>query len=93
MCGVLVVSFCSVFARRFFRIQHRDDFPDETVLTRHQSGVENQQKHSRPALAHGPSEKNGEGTVKHVSRRERRAQERAEKKRAKRDARVRNNVN
>ena len=93
MFGELVASIRSDIVRRFFRIQHRDDFPDETVLTRHQSGVENQQKHSRPALAHGPSEKNGDGTVKHVSRRERRAQERAEKIRAKRDARVRNNVN
>ena len=90
MFSELVASIRSDIAHRFFQIQHRDDLPDETVLTRHRAGVENQRKGSGSISARDPSEDDGDVKVQRVSRRERRAQERAAKKRSKRNARVRN---
>ena len=91
MFSELIASIRADIVRRFFRIQLQAPVEEETVLTRHRDSLT-----GAPAAAEGPpvaalpaASANGDGQAPRLSRRERRARERASKKRAKRGGRQR----
>ena len=91
MFSELIASIRADIVRRFFRIQLQAPVEEETVLTRHRDSLT-----GAPAAAEGApvaalpaASANGDGQAPRLSRRERRARERASKKRAKRGGRQR----
>ena len=92
MFGELIATIRSDIVRRFFRVQIQDPVQEETVLTRHRDSEAAQPADSadRPAAVAQPAgATNGAGRAPRLSRRERRARERAAKKRNRRRSRQR----
>ena len=91
MFSELIASIRGDIVRRFFRVQIHDPVEEETVLTRHRDSLADTPAaaDSPPVAAPPAAATNGAGKAPRLSRRERRARERASKKRAKRSTRQR----
>ena len=92
MFSELIASIRADIVRRFFRVQIQDPVQEETVLTRHRDSQAAlpADPEDRPAAAGQPARAtNGAGQAPRLSRRERRARERAAKKRNRRRSRQR----
>ena len=91
MFSELIASIRGDIVRRFFRIQIQDPVAEETVLTRHRDSLTDTPAaaHAPPAAAPPAGKTNGAGQAPRLSRRERRARERASKKRDRRGTRQR----
>ena len=86
MFSELIATIRGEIVKRFFRVQLQNDLSEETALSRHREAVDNFKPSNQAETS--PSTQNTKGgQAPTVSRRERRAQERAEKKRDRRKRR------
>ena len=87
MFSELITTIRGEIVKRFFRVQLQNDLSEETALSRHREAVDSFRPSNQAATS--PSTQNTKGgQAPTVSRRERRAQERAEKKRDRRKRRA-----
>ena len=86
MFSELIATIRGEIVKRFFRVQLQNDLSEETALSRHREAVDSFKPSNQDETS--PSTQNTKGgQAPTVSRRERRAQERAEKKRDRRKRR------
>lgn len=87
MFSELIATIRGEIVKRFFRVQLQNDLSEETALSRHREAVDSFKPSNQDETS--PSTQNTKGgQAPTVSRRERRAQERAEKKRDRRKRRA-----
>lgn len=87
MFSELITTIRGEIVKRFFRVQLQNDLSEETALSRHREAVDSFRPSNQAETS--PSTQNTKGgQAPTVSRRERRAQERAEKKRDRRKRRA-----
>ena len=79
MFNELISTIRGEIVKRFFRVQLQDDLSEETALSRHREAVESFRPANPDSTSSSPQNTTG-GQAPSVSRRERRAQERAQKK-------------
>ncbi len=87
MFSELITTIRGEIVKRFFRVELQNDLSEETALSRHREAVDSFRPSNQAETS--PSTQNTKGgQAPTVSRRERRAQERAEKKRDRRKRRA-----